>query len=95
VTILVAFLQIFLLQALLGFRNSCNFKLLHLASKLRLSQEKMSPLEENLFMKLIDDIEGSDGLAEEDKDFLKSLEKMAEEIESEVKVLIKEDPAPR
>jgi hypothetical protein len=43
----------------------------------------MSPLEENLFMKLIDDIEGSDGWAKEDKDFLKSLEKMAEEIESE------------
>ncbi len=34
-------------------------------------------------MKSIDDIEGSDGLAEEDKDFLKSLEKMAEEMESE------------
>jgi hypothetical protein len=43
----------------------------------------MSPLEEDLFMKLVDDIEGSDGLAEEDKDFLISLEKMAEEIESE------------
>jgi len=46
-------------------------------------------------MKLVDDIEGSNGLAEEDKDFLKSLEKMAEEIENEVKVLIKEDPAAR
>jgi hypothetical protein len=34
-------------------------------------------------MKLIDDIEGSDGLAEGDKDFLKSLEKMAEELEVE------------
>ncbi len=34
-------------------------------------------------MKLIDDIEGSDALAEGDKDFLKSLEKMAEEMESE------------
>jgi len=34
-------------------------------------------------MKLIDDVEGSSGLAEEDKDFLKSLEKMAEEMESE------------
>ena len=44
-------------------------------------------------MKPIDDIEGSDGLAEADEDFLKSLEKMAEEIESEVKVLTKEDPA--
>jgi len=34
-------------------------------------------------MKLTDDIESSDGLAEEDKDFLKSLEKMAAEIERE------------
>ncbi len=34
-------------------------------------------------MKLEDDIEGSDGLAEGDKDFLKSLEKMAEELEVE------------
>ncbi len=34
-------------------------------------------------MKLVDDVEGSDGLSEEDKDFLKSLEKMAEEMESE------------
>jgi hypothetical protein len=41
-------------------------------------------LEENLFMKLVDDIEGSDGLADEEKDFLKSLEKISEEIESEV-----------
>ena len=41
-------------------------------------------------MELIDDIEGSGELAEEDKDFLKCLEKMAEEIENEVKVLIKE-----
>jgi hypothetical protein len=34
-------------------------------------------------MKLIDNIEGSDELAEKDKDFLKSLEKMAEEIDEE------------
>ena len=34
-------------------------------------------------MNLLDEIEGSDGLAEEEKDFLKSLEKMAEEIEIE------------
>jgi len=34
-------------------------------------------------MNLTDDIEGSDGLAEEEKDFLKSLEKMAEEIDAE------------
>ena len=34
-------------------------------------------------MKLEDDIEGSDGSAEGDKDFLKSLEKKAEELEVE------------
>jgi hypothetical protein len=34
-------------------------------------------------MNLIDEIEGSDGLAEEEKDFLKSLEKIVEEIETE------------
>jgi hypothetical protein len=75
--------KFFFLQAHFGFANSCNFNLLHLASKLPLSQEKMSPLEENPFMKLMDDIEGSDELAEEDKEFLKSLEKMAEEVEDE------------
>ena len=40
-------------------------------------------MDENLFVKLANDIEGSGGLAEEDKDFLKSLETMAAEIESE------------
>jgi hypothetical protein len=34
-------------------------------------------------MKPIDDIEGSEGLGEEDKDLLKNLEKMAEEIDAE------------
>jgi hypothetical protein len=34
-------------------------------------------------VKLRGDIEGASGLAEEDKDFLKSLETMAAEIESE------------
>ena len=43
----------------------------------------MSPLEENLFMKLVDDTEGQGELAEEDKDFLESLAKKAAEIESE------------
>jgi len=37
----------------------------------------------NLFVKFADDTEGSGGLAEEDKDLLKSLERMAAEIESE------------
>ena len=62
--------------------KSCNFRLLHLASKLPLSQEEKSPWRESI-MELADDIESSDGLAEEEKDFLKSLEKMAKEIESE------------
>jgi hypothetical protein len=44
----------------------------------------MTPTEENLFMKLADDIEVPGELAEEDKDFLKNLETMAAEIESEV-----------
>jgi hypothetical protein len=44
----------------------------------------MTPLEENLFMKLADDIEASDGLAEEDKDLLESLAKKAAEIEIEL-----------
>jgi hypothetical protein len=43
----------------------------------------MSPLEEVLFMKPVDDIEGSGGVAEEDKDFLKSLETMAKEVGDE------------
>ena len=42
----------------------------------------MSPRRESI-MKFVDDIEGSVGLAEEDEDFLKSLEKMAEEIEGQ------------
>jgi hypothetical protein len=40
-------------------------------------------MDENLFVKLADDIEASDGLTAEDKDLLKSLETMAAEIESE------------
>jgi hypothetical protein len=43
----------------------------------------MSPLGEDLFMKLEEDVEAPGELAEEEKDFLKSLEKMVEEIESE------------
>jgi hypothetical protein len=83
VTILVACLHFFSFQTLLGFTNTCDFKLLHLASKLRLIQEKMSPLEEDPFMELVNDTEAPAELAEEEKDFLKSLEKMAEEIDTE------------
>jgi len=40
-------------------------------------------METNPFVKLTDDIEGSGGVAEEDKDFLKSLETMAKEVGDE------------
>ena len=40
-------------------------------------------MNENLIVKSKDDINPSDRLPEEDKDFLKSLEKMAAEMESE------------
>jgi len=74
----------FCLKTLFGFTNSCDFKLLHLASNLPLYLNKeRTPLEEDLFMKLEDDVEAPSELAEEEKDFLKSLEKMAEEIEGE------------
>jgi hypothetical protein len=43
----------------------------------------MIPMDTNLFVKLGDDIGASGGLAEEDKDFLNSLEKMAKEVEDE------------
>ena len=40
-------------------------------------------MDTNLFVKLGDDIGASGGLAEEDKDFLESLEKMAKEVEDD------------
>jgi hypothetical protein len=40
-------------------------------------------MDENLFVKLADDIKDSNGLVEEDEDFLKSLEKMANEVKDE------------
>jgi hypothetical protein len=43
----------------------------------------MNLLDDNLFVELGDDIEASDGLAEEDKDLLNSLEKMVKEVEDE------------
>jgi hypothetical protein len=55
-----------------------------LASELRLiPKEERAPMDENLFVKLADDIEVSDRLTAEDKDLLKSLETKAAEIESE------------
>jgi hypothetical protein len=39
------------------------------------------PLDENLFIRLVNDIENSDGLNEEDKDLLKRLARKAAEIE--------------
>lgn len=43
----------------------------------------MTSLDENLFVKLIDYIEGSDELNDEDKDLLRKLARKAAEIESE------------
>jgi len=40
-------------------------------------------LDENLFIKLIDDIEGSDELNDEDKDLLRKLARKAAEVESD------------
>lgn len=82
-TIPVACLQFFSLQTFLGLAKSCDFKPLRLASKLPLIQEKNESSGGESIMNLLDEIEGSDGLAEEEKEFLKSLEKMAEEIEIE------------
>jgi hypothetical protein len=43
----------------------------------------VTSLDENLFVKLIDYIEGSDELNDEDKDLLRKLARKAAEIESE------------
>jgi hypothetical protein len=40
-------------------------------------------LDENLFIKLVNDIEASDGLNEGDKDLLKRLARQAAEVESD------------
>jgi hypothetical protein len=41
------------------------------------------PVDENLFIRLVNDIEASDGLNDEDKDLLRKLARKAAEIESE------------
>ncbi len=43
----------------------------------------MNLLDDSLFIELGDDVETSDGLGEDDKDLLESLERMAAEIDSE------------
>ena len=43
----------------------------------------MTPMDQNLFIKLTDDIEASGEFTAEDKELLKSLEMMAAEIERE------------
>jgi len=84
VTILVSSLHICPLQTLLDFRRSCNFNVLDLASELPLvPKEEMTPMDQNLFIKLTDDIEASGEFTAEDKELLKSLEMMAAEIERE------------
>jgi len=72
------------IQTLLDFKRSCNFNVLDLASELPLTpKEEMTPMDQNLFIKFTDDIEVSDGMTAEDKELLKSLEKMATEIDGE------------
>jgi len=84
VTILVSSLHICPLQTLLDFKRSCNFNVLDLASELPLvPKEEMTPMDQNLFIKLTDDIEASGEFTAEDKELLKSLEMMAAEIERE------------
>lgn len=82
-TIPVLCYHLFSLQVLLGFTDSCDFNRLRLASKLPLIQEKNESSGGESIMNLTDEIEDSDGLAEEEKDFLKSLEKIVEAIETE------------
>ena len=83
-TILVSSLHICPLQTLLDFKRSCNFNVLDLASELPLvPKEEMTPMDQNLFIKLTDDIEASGEFTAEDKELLKSLEMMAAEIERE------------
>jgi hypothetical protein len=43
----------------------------------------MKPVDDNVLVQVPDETEAPGELAEEDKDFLKSLEKMAEEIDAE------------
>jgi hypothetical protein len=84
VTILVSCLHICPFQTLPNFKKACNFNILDLASELPLvPQEEMTLMNKNLFVKLTDDIEVSGQLTAEDKELLKSLETMAEEIDGE------------
>jgi hypothetical protein len=84
VTILANCLSICQGQPPLIFKKACNFKLLHLASELPpIPMGEGTAMDKNLIVKPKVDIDPLDKLPEEDKDFLKSLEKMAAEIESE------------
>ena len=84
VTILVSCLNICPFQTLLNFKRACNFNLLDLASELPLvPQEEMTLMDKNLFVKLTGDIDVSGELTAEDKELLKSLETMVEEIDGE------------
>jgi hypothetical protein len=81
-------------QTLLDLKKTCNFNLLNLASELPLvPEEEMTPMDQNLFIKLADDIEVSGELTAEDKELLRSLEKMATEIDSEADHPNEEAPA--
>jgi hypothetical protein len=83
VTILVSSLHICPFQTYLDFKNSCNFDSLDLALELLPTKVNMNPSDENLFEKLQEDIEVPAELTSEEKEFLKSLEKIAEGVEDE------------
>ena len=50
----------------------------------------MPPLDENLFFKLINSIDASDELTDEDKDLLRKLARQAAEIESDGELELRE-----
>ncbi len=70
-------------QAFLIFKNTFDFKLLHLALELLL-YSTMNNLDESLYMEFEDDIGTFDRLTEEDRNFLEKLVKKALEIEREM-----------
>ncbi len=50
-----------------------------------LCEREVTLLDDKLLIRLLDDIEASDGLTEEDKDIMRKLAKKAAEIESEAR----------
>jgi hypothetical protein len=82
VTIIGGCLHICPPSILLDFKKSFNFDLLGLASDLPI-QRGVNRGDDNPFVEVPDDSEARGELGEEDQDFLKCLEKMVKEVESE------------